>query len=49
MSTRTGMSFLTGIVRSEGGSILKSESVEGMVPVICVLPPCFSTLKGTCL
>jgi short-subunit dehydrogenase len=34
MSTRTGMSFLTGIVRSEGGSILKSVSVAGIVPVM---------------
>lgn len=32
ISTRTGISFLTGTVRSDGGSILKSESVAGMVP-----------------
>ena len=34
MSTRTGISFLTGIVSSDGGSILKSESVAGIVPVM---------------
>ena len=34
MSTRTGMSFLTGIVKRDGGSILKSASVAGMVPVM---------------
>ena len=49
MSTRTGISFLTGMVRSDGGSILKSESVAGMIPVIWVSPLCFSTLKGTFL
>ena len=38
MSTRTGISFLTGIVKSEGGSILKSDSVAGIVPVIWVSP-----------
>ena len=33
MSTFTGISFFTGTVSSLGGSILKSESVAGMVPV----------------
>jgi len=31
-STRTGISFFTGIVSSDGGSILKSVSVAGTVP-----------------
>jgi hypothetical protein len=39
MSIRTGMSFLMGSVRSEGGSILKSESFTGIVPVIRVSLP----------
>jgi hypothetical protein len=34
ISTRTGISFLTGIVNSDGGSILKSVNVAGMVPVM---------------
>src|ERR1700685_84785 len=34
ISTRTGISFLTGMVNSVGGSILKSVSVAGIVPVI---------------
>src|ERR1022692_3246515 len=34
ISTRTGISFLTGIVNSDGGSILKSASVAGIVPVM---------------
>jgi hypothetical protein len=34
ISTRTGISFLTGIVSSDGGSILKSVSVAGIVPVM---------------
>jgi len=34
MSTRTGMSFLMGTVKNEGGSILKSGMVEGTVPVM---------------
>ena len=34
ISTRTGISFLTGIVSSDGGSILKSERVAGIVPDI---------------
>src|SRR5579863_705893 len=36
MSTRTGISFLTGIANSVGGSILKSDSVAGIVPDIRV-------------
>ena len=40
---RTGMSFFTAIVKSEGGSILKSESVEGMIPEIRVSLPCLVT------
>ncbi len=48
-STRTGISFLTAIVRSDGGSILKSDSVAGMVPVIFVWFPCLDCSKGTCL
>ena len=35
ISTRTGISFL-GIVKSDGGSILKSDSVAGIVPDIRV-------------
>ena len=34
MSTRTGISFLTGTAKSDGGSILKSDSVAGIVPEI---------------
>jgi hypothetical protein len=38
-STRTGISFLMGTVKNEGGSILKSVSVEGTVPVMwCAVP-----------
>lgn len=40
ISTRTGISFLIGIVRNFGGSILKSVSVAGMVPDIRVSLPC---------
>jgi hypothetical protein len=36
MSTRTGISFLTGIANSVGGSILKSDNVAGIVPDIRV-------------
>jgi hypothetical protein len=46
--TRTGISFFTGRVRSEGGSILKSVRVAGMVPVIRVSSPCLATSKATC-
>ena len=38
-STRTGISFLTGTVRNDGGSILKSDSFAGIVPVIRVSLP----------
>ena len=43
ISTRTGMSFFTGMVRSEGGSILKSASVAGIVPEIRVSFPCVTS------
>ena len=33
VSTRIGISFLTGIVNNDGASILKSDSVAGMKPV----------------
>ena len=39
-STRTGTSFFTGMVSSDGGSILKSESVAGIVPDSRVWSPC---------
>ena len=39
MSTRTGISFLIGTVRNEGAGILKSMSVEGIVPVMWWLAP----------
>ena len=39
MSTRTGISFLTEIARSEGGSILKSDNVAGIVPEILIWFP----------
>ena len=39
ISTRTGISFFTAIPRRDGGSILKSDSVVGMVPVIRVSFP----------
>jgi hypothetical protein len=45
ISARTGISFFTGIVSSYGGSILNSESVAGIVPVMRTSPPCFSSLK----
>jgi hypothetical protein len=41
ISTFTGISFLRGTVKNDGGVILKSESVDEMVPVTvglrCVL------------
>ena len=49
ISTRTGISFFTAIVRSDGGLILKSASVTGMVPVIFVSFPCFDCSNRTCL
>ena len=39
MSTRTGISFLTGTAKSDGGSILKSDSVAGIVPDIRIWFP----------
>jgi pimeloyl-ACP methyl ester carboxylesterase len=37
-STRTGISFLTGMARSDGGSILNAANVAGIVPTIRVAP-----------
>src|ERR1039458_498328 len=34
ISTRTGISFFTGMANNEGGSILKSDKVAGTLPVI---------------
>ena len=48
-STVTGIWFLIGIVSREGGSILKSESVAGIVPVIRVSSPEVVTSNRTCL
>jgi hypothetical protein len=39
MSTRTGISFLTGTAKSDGGSILKSDNVAGIVPEIRIWFP----------
>lgn len=39
VSTFTGISFLTGIVSSDGGSILKSLNVAGIVPITCISFP----------
>ena len=39
-STWTGMSSFTGIESSDGRSILKVESVAGIVPVISMSAPC---------
>lgn len=47
MSTRTGISFLIGIVRNVGGSILKSEQVAGTVPAILTSLPVDVFTKGT--
>ena len=49
ISTLTGMSFLIGMVSRVGGSILKSVSLEGMVPVIFFSFPCAETWNGTSL
>lgn len=49
ISTRTGISFFTAIVRSVGGSILKSDSAAGIVPEIFVSFPFFVCSKATCL
>jgi hypothetical protein len=35
-STRIGISFLIGTVRNFGGSILNSDTVAGIVPVILI-------------
>ena len=48
-STVTGIWFSIRIVSREGGSILKSESVAGIVPVIRVSSPEVVTSNGTCL
>ena len=47
ISTRTGISFSTGSVKSVGGSILKSDSVAGIVPEIRVSFPCVTNWNGT--
>jgi hypothetical protein len=49
MSPRTGISFFTGMAKSDGGSILKSESVAGIVPVMRKLFPSLASCSGTCL
>src|ERR1700693_4819085 len=49
ISTRTGMSFLTGMVSSDGGSILKSASVAGIVPDIRVSFARVTCSSGSCL
>src|ERR1700733_15935913 len=48
-STRTGISFLTGTAKSDGGSILKSDRVAGMVPDIRIWFPCVASCNNTCL
>ena len=40
ISILIGKSFLTGSVRSDGGSILKSDRVAGMVPLSLASLPC---------
>ena len=47
ISTRTGISFLTGSVKSVGRSILKSDRVAGIVPEIRVSFPCVNNWNGT--
>ena len=49
MSTRTGISFLTGTAKSDGGSILKSDSVAGIVPDDPDLVSLSRQLEHTCL
>lgn len=49
ISTRTGISFLTGMVRRVGGSILKSARVAGMVPETRISFPCRVSSNGTWL
>ena len=48
ISTWMGISFFTGMVRSEGGGILKSVRVAGMVPTMCLSVPSVVTSKETC-
>lgn len=47
ISTRTGISFLMGTVRNNGRSILKSEQVAGIVPIMRTFLPCVTRWKGT--
>ncbi len=49
MSTRTGISFLMGMVRNEGRSILKSEQVAGTTPVMRTWLPSSGALEGDVL
>jgi hypothetical protein len=49
ISTRTGISFLTGMAKSEGGSILNAANVAGIVPAIRVAPSCVVCSNETCL
>jgi hypothetical protein len=46
MSARTGISFFTGKVKRDGGSILKSDREVGMVPDIRVLLATVSLSQG---
>src|ERR1035438_7126612 len=49
ISTRTGISFLIGIVRNDGGSSLKSTHVAGTVPVMRTSLPLVVFSKATWL
>lgn len=49
ISMRIGISFFTGMVSSDGGSILKSVSVVGIVPAIRLSLPSVTNSKATCL
>jgi hypothetical protein len=49
ISTRTGISFLTGMVRRVGGSMLKSARVAGMVPETRISFPGRVSSNGTWL
>jgi hypothetical protein len=49
ISTRIGISFLIGTVRNFGGSILNSDTVAGIVPVILIRWPCASRRSSICL
>ena len=42
MSRRTGISFLMGMAKRDGGLILKSETVAGIVPVMRMFSPSFT-------